>query len=227
MQISSESDICTVQPSDPPTLQTRIVLRHRVKNQVKNWARIVLFTGFFLVVLGFFTLPMTAFKVVDRRGCMAGHCGKVGLGTSLIAILTGAIGMYAGWKQEIRLARCYSRAVLALVIMCCFISVCLPTLLSRPEQSGSKPAHHPVPNQTPLHPRPGRPSSPQIDRLRDISRHKKHSSCQIPKPAHTAFYLFFFFSTIGLILISTRFRKSLASLASTQTAEIEEIRLVV
>lgn len=233
MQTSSESDLCAIQTSYQHTLQTRIVLLHQVKKQVKIGSRIVLLTGFFLAILGVLSLPTMVFKAVESKGCMGGHCGKAGFGTSLVSILTGAIGIYASWKQEIRLAKAYSRVVLALIILCCLTSVCLPSLLSRPGQSSSKPSHHPMPSQTAPHPRPNRPSSPQIDRLREIAQANGHKEprwtrfCHIPKPAHTAFYLIFLFATMTLFLTSIQFRRALERLESTQVAEIEEIRLVV
>lgn len=233
MQTSSESDLCVIQSSYQHTLQTRIVLHHQVRKQVKIGSRIVLLTGFFLVILGVLSLPMMTFRAFDRRGCMGGHCGQAGLGTSLVSILTGAIGIYASRKQEIRLAKAYSRVFLALIILCCLTSVCLPNLLSRPGQSSSRPSHHPLPSQTAPHPRPNRPSSPQIDRLREISQPNEHKEprwtrfCHIPKAAHTAFYLIFLFATMALFLTSIWFRRALERLESSQVAEMEEIRLVV
>lgn len=227
---TNEASPRVLQPSSPHTLQLRTIRLRKVRENVEIWRKAVLLTGVLLVIIGVWSLPRMTFRAFEGNGCFGGMCGKVGLCACLMGILTGTIAIQAGRKRQIRLARWYSLCIIALIVLCLLTAICLPILRFPSPKSALKSYHS---HHFPPKPRPDRPSSPQLDRLREMSRPKgekdppKPGHCGIPRSSYMTYYLLFAPIAALLLFTSLRFRRVLQTHQATISVEIEEIRLVI
>jgi hypothetical protein len=198
---------------------------------VEIWRKAVFLTGVLLVIMGVWSLPSMTFRAFEGNGCFGGMCGKVGLCACLMSILTGTIAIQAGRKRQIRLARWYFLCIIVLIVLCLLTAICLPILRFSSPKSALKSSHNY--HFPPPKPRPDRPSSPQLDRLREMSRPKGQKDpqrpgyCRIHRSSYMTYYIFFAPIAALLLFTSVRFRRVLQTHQTTISVEIEEIRLVI